>query len=154
VVLAYLDGLDGSAEPAARRLGAISALRLRSGLIPPPHFQSRIDRATALAGLALGEEAFARHWHSGHDAPNAVIIEALGQANFRDAAIASGNRPLSRRERQVLSLLAEGRSDREIAAALFISQRTVSTHVSAILRKLDSSTRAEAAVRAVRDGTI
>ena len=59
---------------------------------------------------------------------------------------------LTEREQQILSLLVEGRSDREIAAALFISQRTASNHVGAIRRKLGVSTRAEAAVQAVRAG--
>ena len=59
---------------------------------------------------------------------------------------------LSPREREVLVLVAEGKTNQEIADALFISQRTASDHVGAILRKLNVSTRAEAAVRAVRDG--
>ncbi len=49
-------------------------------------------------------------------------------------------------------MLVLGHSDRTIAEALFISRRTASKHVSSILAKLDVGTRAEAAVRAVRDG--
>ena len=54
---------------------------------------------------------------------------------------------LSAREREVLRLLAEGLTDREIATALAISPRTVESHVSSLLRKLGVRNRAEAAQR-------
>lgn len=54
---------------------------------------------------------------------------------------------LTARERQVLSLIAEGLSNRQIGERLFISAKTVSVHVSAVLRKLDAATRTEAAVK-------
>lgn len=54
---------------------------------------------------------------------------------------------LSAREQEVLRLLAEGMTDREIAAALAISPRTVESHVSSVLRKLGVRNRAEAAQR-------
>ena len=58
---------------------------------------------------------------------------------------------LSPREDEILRLLADGMTDREIAEALTISTRTVETHVSNILRKLDARNRAEAARRYVDD---
>ncbi len=54
---------------------------------------------------------------------------------------------LSSREHEVLRLLAEGLTDREIAGALAISPRTVESHVSSVLRKLGVRNRAEAAQR-------
>lgn len=54
---------------------------------------------------------------------------------------------LSAREREVLRLLAKGRTDREIAQTLTISPRTAETHVASILRKLEVRNRSEAAVR-------
>ena len=54
---------------------------------------------------------------------------------------------LSPRENDVLRMLADGLTDKEIAAALVISPRTVETHVSNILHKLDVRKRAEAAQR-------
>jgi DNA-binding NarL/FixJ family response regulator len=51
---------------------------------------------------------------------------------------------LTKREREVLELVAAGQRNAEIAAALHLSQKTVSHHVSACLRKLGASTRTEA----------
>ncbi len=59
---------------------------------------------------------------------------------------------LTAREREVLTLLAEGRSNGEIGRSLFISPKTVSVHVSAILTKLGVSGRVEAAALAMRLG--
>jgi DNA-binding CsgD family transcriptional regulator/tetratricopeptide (TPR) repeat protein len=57
---------------------------------------------------------------------------------------------LTTRELEVLGLLAAGRTDREIADTLYISPRTASKHVGAILAKLDAASRAEAAIFAVQ----
>jgi DNA-binding CsgD family transcriptional regulator len=59
---------------------------------------------------------------------------------------------LSRREREVLALIAEGRTNREIGERLFISQKTVGVHVGNILSKLAVSGRVEAAAVAIRLG--
>ena len=59
---------------------------------------------------------------------------------------------LTPREREVLRLLAQGRSDRAIAEALFISPHTATTHVKRLLRKLGVDSRAGAAAFAVRHG--
>ncbi len=61
---------------------------------------------------------------------------------------------LSPREREVLNILAEGRTDRDIAARLFISERTVHVHVRRILAKLGVSSRTEAAGVAIRGGLV
>jgi DNA-binding NarL/FixJ family response regulator len=61
---------------------------------------------------------------------------------------------LTRREIEVLTLLAGGASNPAIARALHVSPRTVGTHVEHILEKLDVSTRAAAAGRAVREALI
>ena len=62
--------------------------------------------------------------------------------------------PLTRREREVLALLAEGRSNRQIAETLFISESTAGVHVSNILGKLGVSGRTEAAAVAFRAGLV
>ncbi len=73
-----------------------------------------------------------------------------------DAARAetNGSSPLSRRETEVLRLVAAGLSNREIASSLVLSEHTVHRHVANILRKLAQSSRAAAAAHATRAGLI
>ncbi|WP_198671891.1 response regulator transcription factor, partial [Desertihabitans aurantiacus] len=67
---------------------------------------------------------------------------------------AGGVGPLTPRESEVLRLVAEGRSNAEIGADLFISVKTASVHVSNILAKLEASSRGEAAAKARRQGLL
>lgn len=62
--------------------------------------------------------------------------------------------PLTRKELQVLTLIAEGNSNKQIANALGISDQTIKNHVSAILRKINANYRAHAVYIAIRDGLI
>ena len=78
-------------------------------------------------------------------------------AGFLDDAVAvesSRDSPLSRRETEVLRLVAAGLSNREIASSLVLSEHTVHRHVANILRKLTQSSRAAAAAHATRAGLI
>ncbi len=74
---------------------------------------------------------------------------ATGQGSGPFASPLAG---LTAREREVLRLLAAGRSNREIAAELFIAPKTASVHVSNILGKLGAASRTEAAAIAHREG--
>ena len=98
-------------------------------------------------------------------APLATEIEALstrsriavdGRDRGTDRASASGlaETALTRREVEVLALLSEGRTNRQIADTLFISESTASVHVSNILGKLGVSGRTEAAAVALRGGLV
>ncbi|MFF5108475.1 response regulator [Streptosporangium sp. NPDC000509] len=60
--------------------------------------------------------------------------------------------PLTDREREVLALIASGRSNREIARQLAVAEKTVKTHVSSVLMKLGVQDRTQAALYAVRNG--
>lgn len=62
--------------------------------------------------------------------------------------------PLTEREQAVLSLLAEGKRNKEISRALFISERTVKFHVSALMQKLGASNRTEAVKSAIGAGLV
>ncbi len=75
-------------------------------------------------------------------------------ARTASAAPARGNALLTRREVEVLRLVARGWTDRDIAERLFLSRRTVSNHVSNILGKLDVPSRRAAVVTAVRLGLL
>jgi two-component system response regulator DegU len=60
--------------------------------------------------------------------------------------------PLTRRETQILNYIAEGNTNKEIANKLEISEQTVKSHVSAILRKLNANDRAHAVALVMRQG--
>ena len=78
-------------------------------------------------------------------------------AGFLDDAApieANGDSPLTRRETEVLRLVAAGLSNREIASSLVLSEHTVHRHIANILRKLTQSSRASAAAHAIRVGLI
>ena len=95
----------------------------------------------AIRGLRKGDLAMSR----GHAA---AVVEHLARgARSRPGQTEEIDGMLSAREGDVLRLLAEGMTDREIAAALAISPRTVESHVSSVLRKLGVRNRAEAAQR-------
>jgi DNA-binding NarL/FixJ family response regulator len=66
----------------------------------------------------------------------------------------SAAKNLTKREREILSLVAEGMSNREIAEKLVLSPETVKSHVAAILEKLNVSDRTQAAIYAVRNGLV
>jgi DNA-binding NarL/FixJ family response regulator len=68
------------------------------------------------------------------------------------AAQGRGARALTGRERQVLALIARGRSNREIAREFGVAEKTVKTHVSSVLAKLGVQDRTQAALYAVRHG--
>jgi DNA-binding NarL/FixJ family response regulator len=62
--------------------------------------------------------------------------------------------PLTTRETQILNYIANGNTNKQIAAVLQISEQTIKNHVSAILRKLNANDRAHAVVLAIRHGWI
>ncbi len=102
--------------------------------------------APASAGYEVGAADAAREV----GALGASVVERLGR---RAAADADGT-GLSRREREVVRLVAVGRTNREIAQDLFLSPRTVDMHVRNILRKLGCRSRLEAAGRAREIGLV
>jgi DNA-binding NarL/FixJ family response regulator len=98
--------------------------------------------------------AAVRSVHAGH-----VLLEPEVAAALLDSGSGSGGAetgphapPLTAREREVLVLIAQGRSNREIARALVLAEKTVKTHVSNILMKLGVADRTQAALWAVRHG--
>ncbi|GAA4756042.1 helix-turn-helix transcriptional regulator [Nocardioides endophyticus] len=116
---------------------------------------------TALSGIlrATGDTAGAREQgdlareaaHGLGAQPLLDELRALGSAPVRAE---SATDTLTPRETEILTLVAEGRSNGEIAKQLFISAKTVSVHVSNVLAKLDASGRTEAAAIARRKGLI
>jgi DNA-binding NarL/FixJ family response regulator len=91
-----------------------------------------------------------RSVHAGHVLLQPEVAGALLSQEESTGQGRSGS--LTEREREVLGLIADGRSNREIARALVLSEKTVKTHVSNILMKLDLADRTQAALWAVRHG--
>ncbi|HET7567939.1 MAG TPA: alpha/beta fold hydrolase [Gaiellaceae bacterium] len=88
------------------------------------------------------------------DDPRDVRRALAGFLGEPEPAAARDGSPLSRRETEVLRLVAEGLSNREIASSLVLSEHTVHRHVANILRKLGQSTRAAAAAQGARAGFV
>ena len=104
----------------------------------------------ALRG-ALGTAGFAAAWEQGRSLSQE---EALEEALTIGAEPARTHHGLTVREREVLRLLVDGLSDKEIGAALSISAETATKHVGSILRKLEVPSRTAAATLALRHGLI
>jgi DNA-binding NarL/FixJ family response regulator len=95
-------------------------------------------------------DALVRAVRSVHDGHTLLAPEAAGLLVSGGRSAPAGLGALTDREREVLALLADGRSNREIARLLHVSEKTVKTHVSSVLGKLGVADRTQAAVLAVR----
>jgi DNA-binding NarL/FixJ family response regulator len=97
-------------------------------------------------------DALVRAVRSVHDGHTLLAPEAAGTL-LRSAAAPAVRGPgaLTSREREVLAQIADGRSNKEIARLLQVSEKTVKTHVSAVLAKLGVADRTQAALLAVRE---
>jgi DNA-binding NarL/FixJ family response regulator/Tfp pilus assembly protein PilF len=160
-----LEGLAGvltaqeRPERAARALGAATALRVAASAPLQAYSRSAYDRAVMATRRRLGEARFAAELAAGRalTIEEAIATTAPSIADHLPAEVGSVPGPavdpgLTRRERQILLLLVDGRSDREIADHLSIAPRTVSNHVANLLAKLDVDSRTAAATYAVRHG--
>jgi predicted ATPase/DNA-binding CsgD family transcriptional regulator len=145
--LAANAAMAGRAERAARLLGATDMLRAEGGYEISPFMQPLVDQAASLAGARLGREWYERERDLGARLDHgAAVALALGIEVVRSAGLESiGANPLSRRERQVADLAATGLSNKEIAGRLFVSERTVETHIYNILNKLGLNSRTKIA---------
>jgi NarL family two-component system response regulator LiaR len=90
--------------------------------------------------------------HRGQSSLHPAIARKLLQEISQPPVQNHGVDPLTEREIDVLQLVARGRSNREIAGALYISEATVRTHMSNILAKLNLGSRTQAALYALREG--
>jgi predicted ATPase/DNA-binding CsgD family transcriptional regulator len=149
----------GETERAARLLGAVEVSRQRfgvGGFVHPLH----AARITAEVRAQLAAPIFAAAWDEGRllsfaeAVADAMAIVSSTAAQPRHDPRNTGGPGLTPRELDVLRLLAEGHSDREIAATLFIGTRTVQTHVGNLFAKLNVNARSEAAAVAVRRGLV
>jgi non-specific serine/threonine protein kinase len=152
----------GQPERAARLCGAAAGLIEAIGATLPPAGQTNLARAVAAVRAELAIAAFEAAWAAGAAmSPPQVLAEveiAVPLPSERQP-LATGRRggsgvaaELTPRELEVLSLVAAGLADREIAAALCVSRRTVTNHVASIRAKLGVRSRSAATAYAVRHG--
>jgi DNA-binding NarL/FixJ family response regulator len=153
--------MDGDSETAAEQLSRAVELH-RS--IETPFERAQVELRAGLALSAAGErepaverlsDAYrtarklgARPLAAEAAREVAALGESVAERLGRRAEADADGAGLSRRELEVVRLLSVGRTNREIAGDLFLSQRTVDMHVRNILRKLDCRSRVEAAHRA------
>jgi predicted ATPase/DNA-binding CsgD family transcriptional regulator len=145
----------GQPVRAARLLGVAATF--------PTHPKDMALSANAMAQVRahMGDAAFTAALEDGRRfaweqalAEVDALVEAVAEAEVSAAPKPGGEYRLTRREREVLLLLVEGRSNREIAEALYIGRRTVTTHVTNILAKFGVETRAAAVSVAYRRGLV
>lgn len=153
--------------PGADGLTALAELRARGVTARVLVLTSVTERGHVLPAVQAGAAGYLykdvdpqalvqaiRAVHDGHvlfapDAAEAMLRNGTaGDAGRDDRGLAA----LTEREREVLVHIARGRSNREIARALVVSEKTVKTHVSNLLMKLGVQDRTQAALYAVRHG--
>nr|WP_228046308.1 LuxR C-terminal-related transcriptional regulator [Saccharopolyspora sp. HNM0983] len=149
-VLAWIAEAQGRHERAARLFGCASAAweMVRAA---PTGFAGYAERHAAherRVRQAIGEEAFEDAFERGreltqHQAADLALEVKKQQRQRTDENVHP--MPLTRRERQIAELVAQGGTNKEIAENLVIAQRTVEGHVQNILTKLDYSSRAQIA---------
>jgi predicted ATPase/DNA-binding CsgD family transcriptional regulator len=152
----------GALEVAARLLGTANVQALRLGMPFSLPERPLYERAAATARAALGDDRFTTVWAEGEAltldsalSEAAAFLATVDRASQAAAPTDSANVVgLTPREVDVLKLVAEGHSDREIAESLFIGVGTVRTHLANAYSKLDVGSRTAAVAAARRLGIV
>jgi DNA-binding CsgD family transcriptional regulator len=140
---------SGQARRAARLFGAAETVRSGAGASSIGVLAPLVSEATRASTAALGAAKFQAEFAAGqHVQRGDAIALALGESAHVAAADTDtqATAPLGNREAEVARLVAEGLSNKEIGVRLFISERTVDSHVRSILNKLGFNSRAQIAV--------
>jgi DNA-binding NarL/FixJ family response regulator len=147
-----LQGLDG--------IAVLNELKASNNPARVLVLTSVTDQAAAAAAVRTGAagvlykdvdpDALVRAIRAVHDGHLLLAQEAAGGLLRQATWPERGLDALTAREREVLAELAQGRSNREIARALHVSEKTVKAHVSSVLAKLGVQDRTQAALLAVR----
>ena len=162
--MALVPAVRGSSlQDSARMLAALFDQRgkgLGREISSVPYDRAALKQATLEVRVALEEVAVAAAVAAEHAMTVAEVLdEALAVLDQTDGeAVASpvvheatiATEILSPREREVLALVAEGRSNKAIAETLFVSPNTIKTHVASLLNKLHAETRVQLAAMAAR----
>ncbi|MDQ4029063.1 MAG: response regulator transcription factor [Actinomycetota bacterium] len=143
-------------------IAATEAIKKRWPTIDVVVMTSFSEAARVQAALTAGASGYVLKDAEADEVAQAIRAANRGEVHLDASvtrevaqALRSGPRSVSaltQRERDILQLVGRGMSNQEIAAALFISERTARTHVSNILLKLQLSSRTQAALWAIREG--
>jgi DNA-binding NarL/FixJ family response regulator len=161
-VAASLEGAAPLLDPAAVdvllldiRLGTDSGLTLLDGAQPRPAVivLTAYDYPQyAAAARRMGAAGFVVKTAPIAELVAAIRVAAAGAPTFSCSVDFSGAARLTRREREVIRLVADGRSNDEIGAALGVTSKTVEGHLRRLFERLGAQSRTELATRAVREG--
>ena len=161
-LLYLLDGLAchaamaGRTQRAARLLGAAESLRTETGIRLMRHMEPLLAQARETISASLGPRALESETQAGRrmasDEAIAYALEEKKPSRLAGPAKAS-TMPLTKRELEIAGLVSEGLSNKEIASRVFVSERTVETHVSNILDKLGINSRVEIAAWVAQEVT-
>ena len=147
---AFLAAATGDAERAVRLLGAADSVLEEIGVPLMARLRARHDRVLAEARSALGETASRPPGRRAGGSRSARRSSSWRRRRTR--ADVDAPEGLTARELEVLALVAEGRTDAEVAETLVVSLRTVHAHLRSIYRKLDVHTRSAATRYALEHG--
>jgi DNA-binding CsgD family transcriptional regulator len=137
-------------EHAARLFGAAESLRQRNGEVRLPIFPTAYDTALSTVREALGQNAFEVAWSEGNALTTSEAISYSKRGRGARGRPASGWESLTPTELDVVRLVNEGLSNKDIAARLFISPRTVQSHLTHVYTKLAVSSRVQLVQEAAR----
>jgi non-specific serine/threonine protein kinase len=149
---ACVAGEKGDADRAARLWGAAQALHETKGIPRDIDFLAEADARIAALRSGMGEEEWEKAWRKGRamtldEAVSCALEEEktdlLTSPASEEPSTVQTPVALTRREREVAALVAQGLTNRQIALKLSISEHTVANHVRRILRKLKLYSRAQ-----------
>lgn len=145
--LSWIAASAGQHKEAALLAGAARAIRTKFGGTLLPHFDEYHERCQQEVRRSLGERAYTKAFTEGTQRPlDELAGELLGRTTTQSAA--TTDEPLdelTKREREVAALVAQGMTNKQIAQALVISQRTAEGYVERILIKLGFTSRSQIA---------
>jgi DNA-binding CsgD family transcriptional regulator len=142
----------GDSDLALRLLGASESFHQETGIVRFPLEAERLDRARTAAAAALDERDAAACWESGRSLALEEAVAHARRGRGKRGRPQTGWGSLTPAERDVVRLVAEGRSNAEIGERLFISLNTVKTHLTHVYAKVDVDRRADLAAQAARRG--
>ncbi len=148
--LGVLAGEAGSHREAARHLGAAEATRLRIGVVRFKVWDAGYEASVAALRNMMGQKDFESGWAEGAALSTEEAIAHAQRGRGQRKRPASGWASLTPTELDVVRLVSEGLANNDIATRLFVSPRTVQTHLTHVYTKLGLSSRVQLVQEAAR----